>query len=75
MCWAVDPNATVAEVRDALLGGRRSGGLVSGKVASGGRLDAYKTLELIEADLPQGPTIASLTASSSSVAAGSTDTP
>ncbi len=74
LCWAVDPNATVAEVRDALLEGVDPVASLSGKVASGGRLDAYKTLELIEADLPQGPTIASLTASSSSVAAGSTVT-
>jgi subtilisin family serine protease len=71
LCWAVDPNATVAEVRNALLQGVDPVASLSGKLVSGGRLDAYKTLELIEADMPQGPAIGSLTTSASSVVAGS----
>jgi hypothetical protein len=71
LCWAVDPNATVAEVRSALLQGVDPLASLSGKLVSGGRLDAYKTLGLIEADVPQGPAIGSLTTSSSSVVAGS----
>jgi subtilisin family serine protease len=71
LCWAIDPDATVAEVRNALLQGVDSLASLSGKLVSGGRLDANKTLGLIEAGLPQGPTIASLTTSSSSVTAGS----
>ena len=71
LCWAADPDATVAQVRTALLQGVDPLAGLSGKMVSGGRLDAYKTLELIEADVPQGPAIASLTASASSVTAGS----
>jgi subtilisin family serine protease len=74
LCWAADPSATVAEVRNALLQGVDPLAAMSGKVASGGRLDAYKTLELIEADVPQGPTLTSLTTSASSVSAGATVT-
>ena len=57
-------------LRNALLGGVDPLASMSGKLASGGRLDAYKTLELIDADVPQGPAIGSLTASASSVSAG-----
>jgi subtilisin family serine protease len=74
LCWAVDPNATVAEVRNALLQGVDPLAAMSGKLVSGGRLDAYKTLELIEADVPQGPAIGSLSASATSVSAGATVT-
>jgi subtilisin family serine protease len=70
LCWAVDPNATVADVRNAILHGADSLPALSGKVACGGKLDAYKTLQLIEALLPQGPAVSSLTASPGSVTAG-----
>ena len=47
LAWAVDPNATVAEVRNAILQGADPVAALSGKVAYGGRLDAYKTLQLL----------------------------
>ncbi len=68
--WALDPNATVAEVRNAILHGADSLPALTGKVACGGKLDAYKTLQLIEALLPQGPAVSSLTAAPGSVTAG-----
>ncbi len=75
LCWAVDPNATVAEVRNALLQGVDPLASLTGKMVSGGRLDAYKTLELIAADQPQGPpAIGSLTSSANSVTAGASVT-
>lgn len=67
LCWAANPDATVAEVRAAILNGVTKVSSLSGKVASGGVLDAYATLELITADLP---TISTLTVSSSSVTVG-----
>ena len=47
LAWAVDPNATVAQVRNAILHGADQVAALSGKVASGGRLDAYNTLQLL----------------------------
>ena len=43
-------------------------------MACGGVLDAYKTLKLIQAGLPDKPVVGSLTASSNSVTAGATVT-
>ena len=43
-------------------------------MASGGVLDAYNTLKLIQAGLPDKPVVGSLTASSNSVTAGATVT-
>jgi subtilisin family serine protease len=74
LAWSIDPNATVAEVRNAILGGADPLPGLSGKVASGGRLDAYNTLRLLGGQSQQGPVVASLTASSSSVMAGASVT-
>ncbi len=47
LAWAYKPTATVAEIRNALLQGVDKISSLSGKVASGGRLNAYKTLQLL----------------------------
>jgi subtilisin family serine protease len=52
LAWAVNPTATVAQVRNALLQGVDKIPALAGKVASGGRLDALNTLRLIAAAIP-----------------------
>lgn len=52
LAWAADPNATVAQVRNALLQGVDKTSALSGKVSSGGRLDAYNTLKLLATPAP-----------------------
>ncbi|OHB69193.1 MAG: hypothetical protein A2V70_02155 [Planctomycetes bacterium RBG_13_63_9] len=47
LAWSVDPGATVAEIRAAILGGVDAKASLSGKVATGGRLNARGTLELL----------------------------
>jgi subtilisin family serine protease len=51
LAWALDPNATVAQVRSAIVGGVDQVPALAGKLVSGGRLDAYNTLRLIEAGM------------------------
>jgi subtilisin family serine protease len=53
LAWAVDPNATVAEVRSAILSGADHVAALSGKVASGGVLNAYATLTLLDSGASQ----------------------
>ncbi len=70
LAWAADPNATVAQVRSALLAGVDKVPGLAGKVSSGGCLNAYNTLELLLASTPAPaavPTIASLAVGASSV--------
>jgi subtilisin family serine protease len=55
LAWALDPNATVAQVRSAILAGVDRVPALAGKVVSGGRLDAYNTLRLIAADVAPAP--------------------
>jgi len=74
LAWALNPNATVAQVRDAILQGADSSTSLSGKVACGGELNALKTLKLIGAGAVDQPTVGSVAASSTSVAAGATVT-
>ena len=52
LAWAVDPSATVAQVRNALLQGVDKVPSLAGKVSSGGRLDAYNTLKLLASRRP-----------------------
>ena len=47
LAWAADPNATVAQVRSALLQGVNQVPALAGKVSSGGCLNAYNTLKLL----------------------------
>lgn len=56
LAWAVDSTATVAEVRNAILQGVDRISSLSGKVASGGRLNAYNTLLIISNGSAQGTT-------------------
>jgi subtilisin family serine protease len=70
LAWAADPNATVAEVRNAILDGVTKVAALNGKVASGGVLNAYNTLELLGVHVPQGPVVGSLLASLKSVNSG-----
>ena len=72
LAWAVAPNATVATVRNAILQGADPDAALKGKVACGGSLDAYKTLQLLGGQSLLGPTVASLTALPATVAAGTT---
>ncbi len=67
LAWAADPNATVAEVRNAILNGADKVAALTGKVASGGVLDAYHTLQLLGVQSQQGPVVGSLVASPGSV--------
>jgi hypothetical protein len=73
LAWAVKPNATVAEVRSAILQGADRLSSLSGKLVSG-ELNAYNTLRLLGGQAQQGPTVGSLTASPGSVTAGATIT-
>ncbi|MBN2580931.1 MAG: S8 family serine peptidase [Pirellulales bacterium] len=52
LAWAYNPDATVAEVRDALLQGTDVLGGLSGKVATGGRLNVYATLQRLGGAAP-----------------------
>ena len=70
LAWAMNPNATAAQVRQAILDGARPVASLSGKIASGGVLDAYNTLTLLDVPTSSGPVVGSLTASPGSVAAG-----
>ena len=79
LAWALNPNATVAQVRSAILAGVDQVPALAGKVASGGRLDAYNTLRLIARPRPRPlptptptPAITSLTANPSAIATGGT---
>ncbi len=61
LAWAYKPNASVADIRNAILQGVDKVSSLSGKVASGGRLDAYNTLKLLGAgSAPSLPVLASL---------------
>jgi subtilisin family serine protease len=74
LCWAYDTDATVAEVKNAILNGVDKISSLSGKVLSGGRLNAYKTLKLLDGDEVSPPVLGSLSVSSSSVVKGVTVT-
>ena len=47
LAWSLVPNATVQEVRDALLGSVDQVASLNGKVATGGRLNARRTLDAL----------------------------
>ena len=55
LAWAVDPDASVAEIRSAILEGADSIAALSGKVVTGGRLNAYNTLELLGSTPEEDP--------------------
>jgi subtilisin family serine protease len=70
LAWAFDPTATVAEVRNALLQGVDRLSTLSGKVASGGRLDVLRTLQLLQSGGSNGTQMSSFTLSPSTVVQG-----
>lgn len=75
LAWAVCPDATVADVRDAILDGAASFGSLKGKLVSGGVLNAYNTLNiLVHSGVDTAPVIGSLSLSSGSVSAGTSVT-
>jgi subtilisin family serine protease len=55
LAWAVNPNATITDMRTALLGGVDVISALNGKVATGGRLNALRTLQLIQGQTPPPP--------------------
>jgi subtilisin family serine protease len=58
LAWSLAPNATVAEIKSAILGGVDRVASLSGKVLSGGRLNAYNTLRLLNVHTAQPPVVA-----------------
>ncbi len=75
LAWAYNPNATVAQVKQAILGGVDQVAALGGKVVTGGRLNAYNTLQLLGASGGnQTPVVGSFNASPSAVTAGQTVT-
>ncbi len=70
LAWSLKPNATVAEVRNAILQGADRLSSLSGRVATGGRLNAYNTLQLLNPGGPQLPSIATLSVTPSSMTVG-----
>jgi subtilisin family serine protease len=70
LAWSINPNATVADIRNALLQGVDHLSALSGKVASGGRLDLLSTLKLVGGNSSTMPTIGSLAPTSNNVPAG-----
>jgi len=76
LSWAYKSDATVTDVRNAILQGVDKISSLSRKVASGGRLDAYNTLKLLVASAaPSAPVLGSLVVNpSSTVTKGATVT-
>jgi subtilisin family serine protease len=74
LAWAYNPDATVAEVRNAILQGVDKISSLTGKVASGGRLNAYNTLQLLGGDTVSTPVLGSFSINPSTVAQGATVT-
>ena len=70
LAWSVDPDATVAEIRTALLQGTDTLGSLAGKCTTAGRLNALGTLELLSNQDPSAPVIASLEVTSNYVTPG-----
>ncbi len=74
LAWSVAPDATVAEIKAAILQGTDSLASLSGRVATGGRLNAFGTLDLLVDSGPRAPFLTSLTTSPSVTEAGATVT-
>lgn len=70
LAWSVAPNASVAEIKNALLGGVDRVAGLSGKVATGGRLNAYNALRLLNVQSPRAPVVGSLDVSPGAFAPG-----
>ena len=70
LAWALKPDATVAEVRNAILQGADRVAALNGRVATGGRLNAYNTLQLLTPSGPQAPSISTLSVTPGSMTVG-----
>jgi len=70
LAWALKPDATVAEVRNAILQGVDHLSALNGRVATGGRLNAYNTLQLLTPSGPQAPSISTLSVTPGSMTVG-----
>jgi len=69
LAWAYSPDATYAQVRDAILQGADAKASLAGKTATGARLNAFSTLQRLGAPtvtVPAAPTNLAATAASSS---------
>jgi len=58
LAWTPNPNASMANVRAAILRGADPEPSLAGKMASGGRLNAYNTLLQIQEPAPTAPPVA-----------------
>jgi subtilisin family serine protease len=58
---SANPNLSVGELRDKILGGVEPLLSLAGKTVSGGRLDAARTLALVAADMIEAPTAVKVT--------------
>ena len=74
LAWAYKPTATIAEIRNALLQGADDISTLSGKVTSGGRLNAYNTLQLLGGSVPSGPVLGSFNINPSNITPGTSVT-
>jgi len=70
LAWSFAPGSSMAEIRNAILQGTDSLGSLSSFVATGGRLNAYNTLQQLGGTGPQDPIVASLTAAPDAVTVG-----
>ena len=69
LAWAHNPAATVAGVRDALLGGVDNVSTLTGKVATGGRLNLFNTLNRVAAAAPAPTPVTNIPAAPASLTA------
>lgn len=74
LAWSVDPDATVAEIRAAILQGADSLPSLAGMVATGGRLNALGTLQLLSGGGSSAPFISGMSGSPNPVGRGQTVT-
>jgi len=83
LAWSTYTDATVAQVKNAIISGAETSSALSGKVVAGGIVNAYNTLKSLASTAVAKPVIAALSPSTASVmarasitltAAGITDT-
>ncbi|MBN2291263.1 MAG: S8 family serine peptidase, partial [Pirellulales bacterium] len=74
LAWSVAPDATVIDIREAILQGVDPLAELSGKMTTGGRLNALNTLEFLLSTDPTAPYMADLSASPNPASLGATVT-
>jgi subtilisin family serine protease len=70
LAWAFAPNASVADIKNALMQGVDRIGSLGGKVLSGGRLNVFHTLQLLQAKSSPTISLSSFTLSANNVTPG-----